>query len=636
MFDRVVPQYVDTMKNQPEPNQFTRNVLDQSLSPYLRSHADNPVHWQEWNEETLRYARETDRILLVSVGYSTCHWCHVMAADSFSDPACASYLNQHFVPIKVDREERPDIDQYMMSFLVATTGAGGWPLNAFLSPDLKPFFAMTYAAPEPRFGRPGFLDILTRIKAFYDERKSELQAVPMNTPTRPAATATDDEQIAQIDAALVNRTDPTHGGISGEQKFPPHCSLLYALYRIADEGPAMPLAAGTRLTLDQMVTRGLHDHLQGGFFRYCVDRQWTIPHFEKMLYDQAMLLWNYAFATALWRDPAHEEAATGIVRCLSETFLHDGLLCAAHDADTNHHEGETYLWTRDEIERVLSPEQYAAFEATFELPDAGNFEGKIHLQRRMRDGVVPTIGASPELAAAVAALLKVRRSRPQPFRDEKALTAWNALAGIALLVAGRTLGDAEAARAAHELGLSLREELIRRHVTETHEVIHGSIAGTPLGGRFLEDHAAMLLFLTYGYEEDRRHGDLIGALRDSMNRFRSEASWTAAAEADFLPVPADVFDSPSPSPTALAEFAVQRAAMVRGEPYEPVQFGIPVAGEFQSVAALHTRGYVYTVQSDTPLPWDGLPPHTVQTEGPVVNHCFRGVCSPGLPPQHQP
>ena len=630
--------YLGLVSNEQHPGiDFSRNNLDRAASPYLRSHAENPVHWQEWTQATLQHARDNDLILLVSVGYSTCHWCHVMAADSFSDAGCADFLNRYFMPIKVDREERPDIDQYLMNFLVATTGAGGWPLNAFLSPDLKPFFAMTYAAPQSKFGRPGFLDILQRVKGFYDEKKGSLRHIPIESPmTRPDGHA-DDQAITLIDRALCRRADDLNGGLQGEQKFPPHCSLLYSLYRIADGSlSGDSLKPFVQRTLDAIMQRGLHDHLQGGFFRYCVDQQWTIPHFEKMLYDQAMLLWNYSLAARVLQSSAYERVAHGIITCLQQTFLHDGLLCAAHDADTNHHEGATYLWSRDELSRLLTADEFRVLEAHFELPSGGNFEGKIHLLRRAAGSgtAEDSAGATQEqLAAACRALLAARRQRAQPFTDQKKLTSWNALAGIALLNASRMLFDRTSGAEVRRAAFSLRDALLQRHIAADGRVLHGSIGGQILSGHFLEDHAALLLFLSYCWEDERRDAEVIQRLLQGLDQFMDESGWIAADEADFFKVPADSFDSPAPSAYALAEFARARAAMVLGREYPQVDFGVPVSGDFLSLAALHSRGYVYTLQAPQPIDWSVVPPHTVQTAGASENYCIHGVCRQGLPPK---
>ena len=316
-----------------------RNNLDLANSPYLRQHAENPVWWQEWSAEILEYARKTDRIVFVSVGYSTCHWCHVMAREAFSDETCATILNRHFVPVKVDREQRPDIDHYLMSFLVATTGSGGWPLNAFLTPEGHPFFAMTYASTEPRFHLPAFDDILGRVREFFGENRDRIAPFELNAehsgvdgairkvlahddggeaeagdgPASVAMISDEDESqaIERVDE-LERAFDRVHAGFGQSQKFPPHSALLYLQHACA-AGLSEQAGEMARETLDAMMTRGLHDHLQGGFFRYTVDREWTIPHFEKMLYDQAMLLWNYAVASRLFGSSGYRETAAGIV-----------------------------------------------------------------------------------------------------------------------------------------------------------------------------------------------------------------------------------------------------------------------------------------------------------------------------------
>ncbi|HKJ85050.1 MAG TPA: DUF255 domain-containing protein, partial [Spirochaetia bacterium] len=378
---------------------FSRNNLDHASSPYLRQHAENPVWWQEWNEETLEFARANDRILFVSVGYSTCHWCHVMARGAFSDPDSARVLNRRFLPIKIDREQRPDIDHYLMSFLVGTTGSGGWPLNAFLTPDGKPFFAMTYASTEPRFNTPAFSDILERVIEFYAEHRNEIAPFELNRdhsrvsePTLAAlnalttsggASSPDELPVAMISdederealtrtADLERAYDRVHGGFGNSQKFPPHSPLLFLQYAhaagISDEAATMVTG-----TLDAMMTRGLHDHLQGGFFRYTVDNDWTVPHFEKMLYDQALLLWNYSIASRLFDRAGYRETARGIIRSLEQTFRVGAGYASAHDADTDHREGATYIWKLEEIEQALTAEEFDAMLREFSLSADGNF-----------------------------------------------------------------------------------------------------------------------------------------------------------------------------------------------------------------------------------------------------------------------
>ncbi|MDX9800476.1 MAG: DUF255 domain-containing protein, partial [Spirochaetia bacterium] len=477
---------------------FSRNNLDKALSPYLRQHSDNPVFWQEWSSDVLAYAKEEGKILFVSAGYSTCHWCHVMASEAFSDQMCADYLNRYFVSIKIDREERPDIDRYLMSYLTASTGSGGWPLNAFLSPDLKPFFAMTYAPLDSRYNMPGFYQILRQVKDFYDNNSSMLSEF---TPVYNIQ-GKEGKGAAQIDKALLAQADfnpdakegfEGAGGFGTNQKFPPHSSMLYLLYRIAgfksadssstqgstdsstekDESAINnSIIKLVRKTLDSMCLKGLHDHLQGGFFRYCVDRSWTIPHFEKMLYDQAMLLWVFSLASRIFKEPLYKDCAEGIFRCLSETFLDNGLFCAAYDADTDHREGDTYLWETAELEKILSKEEFDAISRVYSLPERGNFEGKIHLIKK--DGYTDILSADGKssallknLLSAEEKLLTARKERLQPFCDCKKITSWNSFAGIALLQMHRHLGNNDALN----MALDMRSELVNSHITKTGTVL---------------------------------------------------------------------------------------------------------------------------------------------------------------------
>ena len=407
---------------------WQRNNLDRSDSPYLRQHLDNPVWWQEWGGEVLQEAARQNKPLFVSVGYSTCHWCHVMAAEAFSDPATAEFLNQNFICIKVDRETRPDIDQYLMHFIQAQSGSGGWPLNVFLTPDQRPGLRPDL--------RPGPAGSGACSRSFSSPQRSWNISTPMAPRSSLFSFSAETPEAAHPDtlvAELLAGHDPLYGGFGMGQKFPPHSTLLYMLYRLCSEShPGLEKAC--RLTLDAMRRGGLHDHLQGGIFRYCVDRQWTIPHFEKMLYDQAMALWVYALAFRVLGDEAYKEMAAGIVRCLEETFAMDGLFATAFDADTAHREGATYVWSIAEItDAPLSDEEFAAFAASYHLPEKGNFEGAIHLTR-LNDRPLKNIEEK---------LLARRRQRPQPGRDEKILCGVNALAACALVQAGRLLGRPE-------------------------------------------------------------------------------------------------------------------------------------------------------------------------------------------------
>lgn len=615
---------------------FSKNNLDKAASPYLRQHSENPVRWQEWSREVLDYAAREDKPLLVSVGYSTCHWCHVMAGEAFSDPECAEILNRHFVAVKVDREERPDIDQYLMDFLTATTGHGGWPLNAFLSPDLKPFFAMSYAPVEAKYGMPGFAGILTSVLNFYQDKKEQLQTFEAGEKSRPGKTHREavgsvdfgGEACREIDRGVLDLWDRQNGGIRGEQKFPPHSTLLYTLHRLASspDSELRSFVRGTsdvRGTLDVMERRGLRDHAGGGFFRYCVDEKWTIPHFEKMLYDQALLLWNYSTAARVFDEREYRETASGIVGCLENDFLEEGLYCAGLDADTDHVEGATYLWSHEELRRLLTPRQFEALQTGFELDQRGNFEGRIHLVGQ--EGLTHT-GGPADLKEALGILAEVRKDRPQPFRDRKKLTAWNCLAGIGLLQAQRQIGH----RRAGELAGTQLERLLALQ-PDPGGVVHGVLDERIFPGKFLGDHAAMLLLLTFHHEERRIYREEIEALRESVQSFRTHGTWRESEEADFLEVPAGSFDNPVPSSAALAETALARAAMVLGEEYPRVAPGKAFMEDFRNLGYLMTSGLFYWITGPEPNEWEHLPIASVQGEGEQSQYCYAGVCRRGLP-----
>ncbi|TVQ27417.1 MAG: thioredoxin domain-containing protein [Spirochaetaceae bacterium] len=640
---------------------FDRNNLDLSSSPYLRQHRDNPVWWQEWSAEVLAHARALGRPLFVSAGYSTCHWCHVMAADAFSNSAVAGYLNEHFVSIKLDREQRPDIDHYLMTFLVATTGSGGWPLNAFLTPDLHPFFAMTYAGSQPAFGRPGFAEILSRILAFFLDRRSDIAPFELDSTdqivrvspadlTVPAASLpvasgsalpeidSCDDELAACVSRLASHYDDESAGFGREQKFPPHAPLLFLQLVLAaggsdPSGSTVIDPCARRMveqTLSVMQSSGLHDHLQGGFFRYTVDRQWRIPHFEKMLYDQAMMLWNYSYAAHLTGRTDFAETAGRIIGCLRDTFAVDGAYAAGHDADTDHHEGMTYLWTSSEL-ADLPAESADAIHAAFEITSSGNFEGRNHLIRRpVADG---TSRSDDALRRAMDELLSVRRARPQPERDNKILTGWNALVGCGLVAAARYVDPG-----ALTLAVDLARTLVDRFVSGG-AVAHAAIGDTLQSDRFLSDHAALLLFLSLLTEHGRVFADefgdtvdsLVGGIDAFVDHDRSALPfWIENLTDDFGRIPADTADQPIPSGVSLAELALARVSVVRRAHQPALVFGEPWARSFSNIAALVSRGYFHGVESPQPCDWRSLPLNSIQYEGPHRQTCFRGVCTPGV------
>ncbi len=424
------------------------NRLADAMSPYLRQHATNPVDWWEWGEAAFAEARRRDVPLLISVGYSTCHWCHVMARESFADPVVAEALNPHFVPVKVDREERPDVDAVYLAATQATTGHAGWPMTVFATPDGQPFFCGTY------FPRDEFLRLLSAISRLWRERRDEVVRRSAEitgvlsrvaAPVRPDR-AVDAPLLAASAAALVASHDDTHGGLgSGAPKFPPHMALLFLLRHHRRTGDAQALEVA-RHTCEQMARGGIYDQLAGGFARYSVDESWTVPHFEKMLYDNALLLRVY---TLLWRltcgmpsdggrpsDPSGGLAgrvAREIVDFLWRTMrLPDGGFAAALDADTDGVEGATYVWTPDQLREALGHRDGEFAADLFGVTADGTFEAGTSVLRLARD----VDDADPAVVArwrdVRRRLREARDRRPQPARDDKVVAAWNGLAVTAL------------------------------------------------------------------------------------------------------------------------------------------------------------------------------------------------------------
>jgi uncharacterized protein len=583
-----------------------RNNLGRSASPYLRQHRDNPIWWQEWGLEALAAASAENKPLFVSVGYSACHWCHVMAGEAFSDPATASFLNAHFICIKVDRETRPDIDQYLMGFIQDQSGSGGWPLNVFLNPAGDPVFALTYAPARFRSKTASLLAIAEKILEHLESRSG---------PVRPFESVEDAPETTAEDglaARLLAAHDPHFGGFGPGPKFPPHTTLLFMLYRLAVESHVETEKA-CRLTLDAMRRGGLHDHLQGGLFRYCVDRSWTIPHFEKMLYDQAMALWTYALAFRVLGDGAYASMSTAIVRCLEETFAVNGLFATAFDADTEHHEGMTYLWDRDELEAVLTKEEFERFSLSYSLPLSGNFDGSIHLIR---------VDDRP-LGDIEAKLLAIRRQRPQPARDDKILCGPNALTACALVQAARLLDRPEL-----EDSAARTVERLLETFWDGSGLGHSSLDGIVQKQSFLGDAAALLLAVTMLREADDRWADAMNVLGNYVISFRMDGRWIESNQSDFRPVPASRFDHPVPSSVSLAVMGLARMALLEGGTPEPLEYLAPLRSDFHNIAVMIGGGMFHHIHARRPVPWGLLPPHVIQVRADEESDCYMGRCRP--------
>jgi uncharacterized protein YyaL (SSP411 family) len=445
------------------------NRLADETSPYLRQHADNPVDWYPWGEAALTRARSDDKPILLSIGYSACHWCHVMAHESFEDPATAASMNELFVNIKVDREERPDLDKiYQVAQQMLTHGSGGWPLTMFLTPvEQQPFFGGTYFPKEARYGMPAFGDLLKRVAEYYHghaaeirEQHSQLQlAFASIEPAAQTQATLDDAPLREAHAALERSFDAQHGGFTQAPKFPHAGSIDRCLrHWHATSGEVTPDLKAlymASLTLTRMAEGGIYDQLGGGFARYSVDALWMIPHFEKMLYDNGQLLCEYARAAlatgeALFARIA-AETADWVLRDMRAA---EGGFYSSLDADSEGHEGKFYVWSRAEVQALLSPAQYAVFAPRYGLDRADNFEGAWHLH--IYDSIAAIAGriALPErevqslLHSSRAALLQVRNLRVWPARDDKVLASWNALTIKGLAIAARVLKRPDLADAA--------------------------------------------------------------------------------------------------------------------------------------------------------------------------------------------
>ncbi|HZB91694.1 MAG TPA: thioredoxin domain-containing protein [Stellaceae bacterium] len=422
-----------------------RNTLADETSPYLLQHKDNPVHWQAWSAAVLAAAKAADKPILLSVGYAACHWCHVMAHECFEDRAIADLMNRLFVSIKVDREERPDLDAIYQHALALLGEQGGWPLTMFLTPDGEPFWGGTYFPPTARWGRPGFPDVLRAIDhAYRNERDKVVQNVGAlkSALGRLAAPEAGDllsiDETQRIAERLVREVDPFNGGIGDAPKFP-QTGLFELLWRAYKRTRQEPFLNAVLLTLDHISQGGIYDHLGGGYARYAVDQRWLVPHFEKMLYDNAQLL---ALLTLVWQDTGRGLYAVRVAETIDwvarEMLTAEGAFASSLDADSEHEEGKFYVWSEAEIDRVLGA-RAARFKEVYDVTASGNWEGHTILNRLdHRELADPATEA--ELAACRALLLEARAQRVRPGLDDKVLADWNGLM-IAALAEAATVFD---------------------------------------------------------------------------------------------------------------------------------------------------------------------------------------------------
>ncbi len=546
------------------------NRLGAETSPYLLQHATNPVDWHAWGDEALAEARARDVPIMLSIGYSACHWCHVMEHESFADPATAAVMNELFVNIKVDREERPDLDGIYMDAVVALTGQGGWPMTVFLTPEREPFYGGTYFPPEARMGMPAFTDLLKAVSDAYKDRHGEVkeQAARLVEALKGAsAVAPDTEGISEgllstSVAGIANQFDHLHGGFGEAPKFPPAPSIEFLLRM---HGRGNPLALEMAITtLDRMAAGGIYDHLGGGFHRYSVDRVWLVPHFEKMLYDNALLASAYLHAWQITGTPRYREVVEETLDyLLRRMLLPGGGIASAEDADTDGHEGVTYVWTPQQLRALLSAEEVDAIETFYGVEAGGNFEGASILQDVGAEGVDPTT-----LATAREKLLLARDQRPQPFRDDKAVVAWNGLALAALAEAGARLQRPDYIEAARNLAEFLSSEAS----TPEGRLLRTWRDGTAKVPAYLEDYASVAHGLLELYSatgegsylnEARRLADL--AVELFADEEHGAFFFTARDSEDLIVRKKELDDHPTPSGNSMMASVLLRLSRIYGD-----------------------------------------------------------------------
>lgn len=559
------------------------NRLAHETSPYLQQHADNPVDWYAWNDETLRLAREQDKPILLSIGYSACHWCHVMAHESFEDAAVAALMNQYFINVKVDREERPDLDQiYQSAHYMLTQRNGGWPLTMFLSPDGTPFFGGTYFPKEPRYQLPGFPGLLQRVAKFYAENRTELTEQGQRLVAALAASLPQAGRDAQLHAEplalavqqLKNNFDPRTGGFGAAPKFLHPAELDFLLRRSHATGDKEAQQA-VLFTLRQMALGGLYDQLGGGFCRYSVDERWDIPHFEKMLSDNGPLLGLYCDAWQISGEPLFagvvEQTAAWIMR---EMQSPEGGYYSSLDADSEHVEGKFYVWQRYEVRKLLSAEEYAVVAPYYGLNSAANFENhawNLRISKPLTE-IAAELSLSPQQASATLAsaqqkLFAAREQRIRPGRDEKILGSWNGL-----MIAGM----ARAARVFNrpEWLLSAQQAMSFVHGSLWN---NGKLLATYKNGKahlnaYLDDHAFLLYASLELLQSEFRSADFAFALQlaDAMlGRFEDTQDggffFTSHDHETLIQRSKVAQDNASPSGNGIAAQALLRLALLSGK-----------------------------------------------------------------------
>jgi len=556
------------------------NRLADATSPYLLQHAGNPVDWYEWGSDALDRAKREDKPILLSIGYAACHWCHVMAHESFEDPGTAAIMNEHFVCVKVDREERPDLDSIYMDAVQAMTGSGGWPMTVFLTPDGEPFYAGTYFPPEDRHGLPGFPRLLLTLAETWRERRDDVLSqsarvvLHLSQSAAPAGSPEPltEELLRGAHAAMTASFDREWGGFGGAPKFPQPMTLGFLLgCHLRGYAGALDMVT---TTLDRMADGGIHDHVGGGFHRYSTDGRWLVPHFEKMLYDNAQLGRLYLHAWQVTGNERYRSVVVSTLDYLLREMRHpDGGFFSAQDADSEGEEGRFFVWSFDELVRTAG-EHGEAVAAYFGARPDGNWEGRNVLWTpRQPDGWEERFGLGTEaLLAAVEArrerLFQERSSRVRPATDDKVLASWNGLAIQAFAETGRALDEPRYVRAAEAAAGFVLSEMRR----EDGRLLRAWRQGRTSGPGYADDHAMMAAACLTLYETtfDLRWIREARALADDLIRLFHDPDrggfFQTGSDAEGLVIrPKELFDNAVPSGNSVAAEVLQRLAHLTGD-----------------------------------------------------------------------
>ncbi len=558
------------------------NRLATQSSPYLLQHAGNPVDWYPWGPEALELAQAQQKPIFLSIGYSACHWCHVMEHESFENETIARLMNEHFVCIKVDREERPDLDQIYMNAVQMMTGRGGWPMSMFLTPDLKPFYGGTYWPPEPRMGMPGFGQVLTAVADAWQNRRDQAvqqaDALTSHLQASTAVPAADEElsadHLQRAARALSQSFDPTHGGFGPAPKFP-HPMELRLLLRVWHRQPNESLLHIGTLTLDKMAAGGMYDQLGGGFHRYSVDERWLVPHFEKMLYDNALLTSCYADA---FRATGNNDYAR-VVRETCDYVLREmtdpaGGFYSTQDADSEGEEGKFFVWTPEQLAEVLGAGPAETFARVYDVTPEGNFEGATNILNRPKTlaQCAAVLGRdadalAAELAESRAKLMAAREARVHPGLDDKVLVAWNGLMIEALADAAGALGEPRYAEAAARAARFVLTQMRRADG----RLLHTWRGGTARLDAYLDDYACLAAALVRLYEIDFDEtwiDEALGLCEQMLALFEDRSGggffYTAHDHETLIARQKDLMDNAVPSGNSMAALVLVRLGRLTG------------------------------------------------------------------------